>query len=838
MPTTAVPRRRRRPGLRALVWTLAALVLAGIVLRVLADRTVPELDGQLTVAGLHAPVEILFDRWAVPHVYARDAEDAWFVAGFLQARERLWKMELYRRAAAGRLSELFGEATLSADRRLLAIGLRKAAVREWASVSPAVRTALERHAAGVNAVTAGMSRWRRPIEFQVLGIEPELWTPVDSLSIGKLMAWRLAENRHGELVRGMLARRIGAAEAGRLMGGLPAWAPTIIGTGSTPTPSPSSPGAARGAPPRHRGEAETVLASAPALPAGLDWLATGARAGGSNSWVVAGTRTATGRPLLANDPHLGLEMPSIWYEMHLVAAGLDVAGSTIPGAPFVVIGHNQSIAWGLTNTGADVQDFYAEDVDFARKRYMYRGAWQPLSTDRVEISVRGRSEPDVYEIHRTRHGPLVATEADWEEPPVFAAQEGRRWPRPLALRWEALALGESGSAFESINRARSWDEFLGAVRRFGAPSQNFVYADTAGNIGYAVSGALPVRAQGDGSVPVPGWLGAHEWIGQVPSDRLPAVLNPPSGVFVTANAEIDRDWPGVMTRDWAAPYRTMRILERLGARGGLDASAFRAIQADTRSPQAVRILAAVQQAASGPAMKRAEPDGRTAIDRLRLWDGVVDRRPVVSLYEAFLRAVWRRTFADELEAPVFSRFFEYGLDERFVGIESLIDEPSARYWDDIGTVDRRETRDDILVLAAADALGQLRTKFGDEADWSWDRVHAAEFAHTLSAGGRVFGWFFSRGPVPVGGDSYTVNKTAVDRRSPFGVTDVSSYRQIVDVGAWDHTLAVNTTGQSGHPRSPHYFDQNPLWARTEYRSFPFSRAAVDAAKAHRLLLVP
>ena len=553
---------------------------------------------------------------------------------------------------------------------------------------------------------------------------------------------------------------------------------------------------------------------------------------------MGGSRTATGRPLLANDPHLGLEMPSLWYEMHVVAAGLDVAGATIPGGPFVVIGHNQSISWGLTNTGADVQDFYVEDVDFARKRYQFQGQWLPLVIERAEIGVRGRSEPDVYEIYRTRHGPLIATEAEWEEPPVFAAGEGRSYPRPLALRWDSIAQGEGAGAFEAIDRARSWDDFLHAVHRFGAPSQNFVYADTAGNIGYAMSGVLPVRAQGDGSVPVPGWTGASEWIGQVSPDRLPARLNPSSGAFVTANGEIDRSWAGVMTRDWVAPYRAMRIVDRLGTRTGLDAAAFRAIQADTRSAQAVRVVAAIQEAARGSAMKRTDADGRTAIDRLRLWDGVVDGRPVVTLYESFLRALWRRTFADELDAATFQRFFEYGLEERFAGIEAILEDPGSHWWDDIGTLDRRETRDDIVLLAAADALRQLRERFGDESDWAWDRVHAANFAHSLSGGGRLLSWFFSRGPVPVGGDAYTVNKTAVDVRSPWAVTFISSYRQIVDVGAWDLTLAINTTGQSGHVRSPHYFDQNPLWARTEYRSFPYSRAAVDAAKAHRLLLVP
>jgi penicillin amidase len=782
-------------------------------------------------------VEILFDQWAVPHVYARDADDAWFAAGYLHARERLWQMELYRRAAAGRLSELFGERTLPADRRFMALALRRAASREFDSAPPSVRTALERYASGVNTATAAMTRWARPLEFQLLGITPEPWTPVDSLSVGKLMAWRLGENHHGELVRGLLARRIGPGEASRLMGDLPPWAPPILGSGAGQATSTAEAGSPPDRAPAGPIDDRQARTDAP-LPPGLEWLGLTARAGGSDSWVVAGSRTATGRPLLANDPHLGVELPSIWYELHVVAEGLDVAGVTLPGAPFVIIGHNASIAWGLTNTGADVQDFYIEDVDFARKRYQYQGQWHPLTVERAEIAVRGRSDPDVYEIYRTRHGPLVATEAEWEDPPVFTARQGRSYPRPLALRWDAVAQGDGAGAFEALNRARSWDEFLEAVRRHGAPSQNFVYADTAGNIGYAMSGVLPVRAQGDGSVPVPGWDGAHEWIGRITPDRLPARLNPPSGAFITANAEIDRAWPGVMTRDWVAPYRTMRILDRLGSRSGLDSAAFRAIQADTRSAQAVRVVAAIQQAARGPAMKRADADGRTAVDRLRLWDGVVDDRPVVSLYEAFLRAFWRRTFADELDAATFQPFFEYGLDERFAGIEAILDDQGSRWWDDIGTLDRRETRDDVMVLAAADALRQLRERFGDESEWSWERIHSASFAHSLSGGGRVLAWFFSRGPVPVTGDSYTVNKAAVDRRSPWAVTVIAYYRLFVDVGEWDHTLAVNTTGQSGHPRSPHYFDQNALWARTEYRPFPFSRAAVDAAKAHRLLLVP
>jgi penicillin amidase len=832
--------------------TILLGVLAGVAAWRVAVGAVPALDGQLSLQGLRAPVEVIFDAWAVPHVYARDSDDAWLVAGYLQARERLWKMELYRRVAAGRLSELFGERTLPVDRRFIALGLRRAAAAEWAAASPRVKLALERHAQGVNAAVSDMGRWRRPVEFQLLGIHPEPWTPIDSLSIGKLMAWRLAENRHGELVRGALARKFGAAEAGRLMGGMPAWAPSIVDSGELRAPAAAALPLAGGATARlepggwqtpvrqgrHSNAAFRGSTNRGMLPAGLEWLALTSRPGASNSWVVSGARTESGRPMLANDPHLGIEMPSIWYEMHLVAADLDVAGATIPGGPFVIIGHNQRIAWGLTNSGADVQDFYVEDVDWKRRRYRFAGDWLPLTVEPREIAVRGRSAPEVFEVLSTRHGPLVATESDWEEVPLASDLAAPASSRPLALRWTSMASGEGAGAFEAINRAGTWQEFLAAVRRFGAPSQNFVFADTAGNIGYAMSGLLPQRTRGDGAQPVPGWTGEYEWSGAVDPQSLPARLNPPAGQFVTANAEIDRGWSGTMTRDWTAPFRTSRLVALLGTRTGLDRAAFAAMHADVQSPSADLLVGALEQASRSPAMRVAEPEARTAVDRLRLWDRTVDGRPVVTLYQAFVRALWRRTFADEMDARLFQQFLEYGLSEYYAGIFAILEDPTSRWWDDIATLDRRETRDDIVILAAADAMLSLRAKFGDEENWNWDRVHAAEFAHPLSGGGRLLAWFLSRGPVPVIGDSWTVSKHTINRRRPYGVEDVPSYRQILVVGDWDRSLVVNTTGQSGHPSSPHYFDQNPLWRKGEYRSFPFTRVAVDKSKVSRLLLVP
>lgn len=795
-------------------------------------RGVPVFEGERRLAGLQAPVEILVDGHGVPHIYARDPEDAWMAVGYLHASERLWQMELYRRATGGRLAEILGPEALRVDRRLVGLGLRRAAAQEWQTATPLVRSALERYSSGVNAAVARMGRYGRPPEFIALGVEPEPWTPADSLSVARLMAWRLAENRWGELVRGRLTAAIGAAEANRLMGGLPSSAPAILDAAGAP--GPPAPAPAPAADPAPTGP--LAWTRPPALPPGLEWLAVGTRAGGSNSWVVAPGRSATGRPLLANDPHLAVELPSIWYEVHMVAAGLDVAGVTLPSSPFVIIGHNQRIAWGLTNTGADVQDFYVEDVDMTRRRYLYRGEWLPLEVRSVELGVRGQARPVAHEIFSTRHGPLLFTEHDLETPPDLAAMTGRVSPRPMALRWDIS--GETAGAFEAINRARDWPEFLAGVRRFATPSQNFVYADVRGHIGYAMSGRLPERRGGDGGTPARGWTGEQDWVGVVPPERLPAVLDPPSGVIVTANAEIDRRWPGTMTRDWTAPFRAMRIVERLEGQPRLDVEAMTAIQLDVRSRAVDPVLAAVEAASKSPAFARAEPDARVGVDRLRLWDRQVDGRPVVTLYQEFVRALWRRTFADELGEDVFTALFEYGASERHVGLYAILDDPSSRWWNDIVTIDRRESRDDIVLLAAADAVIALRNRFGVEANWAWDRLHAVHFRHALGAGGFLLDWFFSRRPVPQPGDSFTVRKASVNDRQPFGAIDIASYRQVFDVGNWDQSLVVNTTGQSGHPMSAHYFDQNALWSAGRYRTTPFSRAAVERARASRLLLTP
>ena len=788
--------------------------------------SLPTMDGQVALPGLRAPVEVLIDAHGVPSVYARDSDDAWFAAGVLHARDRRWQMELYRRVTIGRLSEILGDTTIPLDQRFLTLGLRDAATAEWERAAPPVRLALERYAAGVNAASAGLIGRKRPVEFQILGIMPPAWEPIDSLAVGRLLTWRLAENHQAELVRAALTKKFGEETARFLTGRYPRGSPAVV-----PVPHflPAT---------GMIGDRPTGEKRVPAVPAGLEWLAAGARRGNSNNWVLAGGKTRSGRPILANDPHLPIEFPSVWYEMHLVAAGLDVIGVTIPGVPFVVLGHNARIAWGMTATGADVQDLVSERVDVGRKRSMYRGGWVPIEIVTADIPVRGRTGAFPFEVWKTRNGPIFSdVDPDWDAPPSWLSPDGRPTDERQAysLQWDAS--GDLATAFESINRASDWTSFSNAIGAFAAPSMNIVYADIDGNVGYAMSGKLPVRSSGDGTLPGDG-NSAPAWIGSIEPSALPRVFNPPSGLIYSANNEIDRGFSGLITRDWTAGFRASRLRDQLSKAEAVDLDAMAALQNDKRSAAADLVLAGLDAAIKTGRSRTGEASSADLLDQLAQWDRVVDARPVVSLYQAFEDAVWRRTFFDEMDEPLFSRFYEWAGAEKPAGLFAVIDDRQSRWFDDITTVEKRETRDDIFLLAIRDANEKLQAEWGGESQRGWDRVHAARFSHPLGGIAFPFRWFFDRGPVPVEGDGTTVMRISWNRMTPFTAWEHPSWRQIFDVGQWDDARVTLPAGQSGHPMSPFYFDQNDTWRRGQYRTQPFSRSAVQAASRHRLLLVP
>jgi penicillin amidase len=787
--------------------------------------SLPILDGQITFTGLRAPVEILIDDHGVPAVYANDESDAWFASGVLHARDRRWQMELYRRVTMGRLSEALGDTAIPFDQRFLTLGLRDAAKAEWERASPQVKTALERYSEGVNAATATMVGKMRPIEFQLLGITPADWEPIDSLAVGRLLTWRLAENHQAELVRSALTDKFGEASARFLTGVYPSSAPTIFQTSTTTAPVA-------------RNEGGSSTARPWVIPAGLEWLSSNARRGNSNNWVLAGGRTKGGRPILANDPHLQIEFPSVWYEMHLVAAGLDVVGVTIPGVPFIALGHNARIAWGMTATGADVQDLAVERVDIGKKRSMYRGEWVPIEITKADIPVRGRSVPLPFEVWKTRNGPIYAADdLDWEAPPSWLSPDDRpdEERKAFSIRWDLS--GDLATAFEAINRASDWTSFTDAAAFFFVPSMNIVYADVDGNIGYAMSGKLPVRAAGDGTMPVDG-NSPPAWTGSIEPGALPRMFNPPSGLIYSANNEIDRSFSGLITRDWIAGFRASRLRDELTKAQGVDLDAMAALQNDKHSAAADMVLAGVADAIKTARSRDGEAASASLLEQLSKWDRVVNSRPVVSLYEAFEDALWRRTFVDEMEDVLFLKFYEWAGAERPAGLYSIINDRNSQWWDDITTVEKKESRDDIFILAIRDADEKLAGDYGGDSKRGWDRVHGARFSHPLGSIAFPFRWFLSRGPIPVEGDGTTVMRVSWNRLTPFAAWEHPSWRQLFDVGEWDESRVAMPAGQSGNPMSPFYFDQNETWRTGQYRKQPFSRDAVVAASKHRLLLNP
>jgi len=570
-------------------------------------RSFPTVRGTLRVNGLKADVRVYRDSWGIPYIYAKNNHDLFFAQGYVHAQDRLWQMDFHRRIGQGRLSEIFGKSTIKTDRFLRTIGLARAAQADQQVLDADTLAVLKAYADGVNAFIS-THQGSLPLEFTILGYKPEPWKPVDTLVWGKVMAWDLGGNWDSELLRARLVQKIGQNSLDVLYPGYPQAGPFIV--------PPEARNYAFLGQPRLDSVAQ-ALSVAQRIPFGAN------NGLGSNNWVIDGSKSATGKPMLANDPHLGIQMPSIWYEMGLHGGDYDVVGATFPGAPGVVIGHNAQISWGVTNLGPDVQDIYLEKVNPDNpNQYKVAGQWQDMNVFQEEIKVKGQKKPEQVTVRITRHGPLLNE-----------VVEGLS--EPAALQWTAIR--QPGEVFRSvllIDGAHDWKSFQNAVQYWDAPAQNFVYADVDGHIGYQASGRIPVRAKGQGILPVPGWTGEYEWTGYIPFDKLPSVLDPPTHFIATANNKVVPDsYPYFLGYDWSAPFRAMRITAQLGAKEKLSADDFRNIQADTTSLPAKKIV---------PLILQLTPDGQLqerAMAELKKWDfrQEVDR-PGGAIFQVFY---WR-----------------------------------------------------------------------------------------------------------------------------------------------------------------------------------------------------
>jgi penicillin amidase len=824
-------RRRLLTGFGILI---VLVVLAGASAYFYLRGSLPQLEGTVSVSGISGPIEIIRDRDAVTHVFAPTRLDTFFGLGYAHAQDRLWQMEFQRRVGHGRLSEIFGTATLATDRFLRTLGTGRAARSAWDALPAQTRTDVNTYVAGVNAFISTHHGRELPLEFTVLRFEPEPWSGPDVLAWVKMMAWDLSKNYSLELLRHDLVQKVGADRTADLLPPYPAGGLTILAARDMPwMKSPARSLQSRvwspQADPLHHPLSSSWLeafASTP-LPGTGDAL-------GSNNWVVDGTMTASGKPLLANDPHLGAQIPSLWYLAHLSAGDFDVIGATLPGAPAIAIGRNQSIAWGETNVMGDVQDLFRERLDPTGTRAEFRGAQEPLQIVRETIVVKGAA-PVALEVRISRHGPLISDAINANN--AASTRVPRPAPlEPLAFRWTALDREDTTiQAFLGLNQARNWAEFTQALKDFVVPAQNFVYADIDGHIGYYAPGRFPVRASGNGATPGEGWTGAADWSGWVPFEELPHAFDPPEHFIASANEKlVPPDYPHALDGEWTEPYRAQRIVDLLTGRTGLSSGDFAAIQSDTLSLHAQALLPVV--------LGRVHPaDARDqqAVTLLRQWNG--DERgdsAAAAIFQAWYFELVPAVVLDKLGPQLTAGYQELDRASYVSRFVARTFATSDNPWCDNERTPARESCDDRALAALHAGLDRVSSRLGsDMTRWRWEEIHTAVFAHGTLDTVPVLGRLLRR-TAPHGGDWSTINVGPVFAPRPFEQHSLPGYRQIVDLSPANDSRFLEAVGQSGHVLSPHYDDGLRDWSEGRYRKMRTGRAEIEQGAIGHLRLVP
>ncbi|CAN5667370.1 penicillin acylase family protein [soil metagenome] len=785
--------------------TLVVLLVVGAAGTVWYLRSAePSYDRDQTLAGLDAPVELWRDSLGVPHLWAQSERDLLRAIGYVHASDRLWQMELFRRVADGRLAEVLGENMLETDRFLRTLGMGRVAAETERLLDPESRELIQAYADGVNAWLAEQ-RGALPPEFVALRIRPERWQLRHTLAIGTIMAWDLADWQIG-LDAQRAVDRVGPELAEELHPPYPEWGTTILGEDARWSGGTVAPASSGSRPRAERSEGRFPL---PRLSEATVRMLEGisiARA--SNSWVIGGERTRSGRPILANDMHLALRAPSLWYLAALHGGRFQVTGMMIPGTPVVVAGHSDRVAWGFTNVMLDDVDFFIEQVDPADStRYQTPDGWRHFEVRPETIQVRGR-DPVVHLVRSTRNGPVIS---DVEE---------RGGDRVLAMRWAAHEPSTRFRALLGMNRARSAAEFDQALLHFDSPHQNVVFADVEGAFGYRMVGRVPVRHSGDGLLPVPGWTDEHAWERYLDPDEMPHVLNPSEDFIVTANNRLIGDrYPFHLSRNWAEPFRAMRIREMIEGGSGFTGVEVAAQQADVRDAFAVRYLPLAIQAADAAGES-------AAAGALRGWNA--EAHPdshAAALFYSWYEALRRRVGEDEYRGG--RMYFPRDALNRIL-------ETGASAWVNDVRTSEVETLDELSAAAMQEAVRTVGRR-------SWGELHETRINHALGSSGALDRALnVNIGPLSRGGSTYTVDVAGYGgTRPPFVNTHGASQRHVVDMGDRDGVGGfIIPTGQSGIPFSRHYRDQTPLWQEGRLWLIPLDRARAEPRIVHRMVLRP
>ncbi len=753
-----------------------------------ARSVLAQTSGSIKLKGLQQPVKVLRDEWGVAHIYAETQDDLFFAQGFVAAQDRLWQMDLWRRQGEGKLAEILGPGAVERDRFARLVRYRGDLKAEYESYAPDAKPIIESFVRGVNAQIE-LSKDRLPIEFQIAGAKPERWTP--EVCLTRMAGYVMTRNAASEVLRARLAREFGKEFVDE-------WIETD---------------------PKRKIE----------IPDGLDLagidnkiLAAASAAGspvtfnpsdGSNNWVIDGTMSATGKPILANDPHRTIALPSLRYLVHLVGPGWNVIGAGEPALPGVAAGHNERVGFGFTIVGIDQQDLYVEEVNPANpNEYRWKGRWEKMRVEREQIKVKGEARPREVELKFTVHGPVIYEDKDRL--------------RAYALRWVGSEPGTAGYlASLTLNRVQNWKEFLKAMERWKVPSENLIYADVDGNIGWVAAGMTPIRKGWSGLLPVPGAEGKYEWQGFLPVSALPQSFNPAKRFITTANHNIlPPGYSRELGYEWASPIRFRRIAEVLSSAEGKFAVAdFERLQHDEVSLPA-RELTAMWREAQG-----VKPELRPFVEMLTSWDGRLDKdSAAAALFEIWLTKLTPAVFRPHVPAKAWPMVA--GRISLLKTIEAL-KSPSSRWFGS----DARAGRDAALLKSLEEAVGEAKRLLGeDSSKWRWGILHIAPFTHALSTNAERRA-LFNLPSVERGGDSNTVNNTS---GSGFRQNHGASFREILDVSDWDRSVATSVPGQSGQPGSKHYGDLLPLWAEGKYFPLLYSKQKVEAMAKEQLTLEP
>jgi penicillin amidase len=799
--------KRFLPLLLALYFPGTALLAPGAEtpesLQKKASAVLAQLEGEIKVPGLKAPVEVLRDRWGIAHIYAENADDLFFAQGFVAAQDRLFQIDLWRRVGVGETAAVVGKQGLEADRFARLLKYRGDPASEWASYSPDARQIATAFTRGINACIDQFGD-RLPVEFQLLNTRPAKWQPEDCL--GRMSGIIMTRNFQNEVARAELAAAVGVEKARRI----------------APTDPPRACAAAPGL--DLAGIDRSVLAGynaatrSPFLPPSSprQGRGPGGEGGddGSNNWAVDGTLSASGKPLLASDPHRTIALPSLRYLVHLNAPGWNVIGSGEPGLPGVAIGHNERVAWGFTIVGTDQADLFVEETNPAdATEYRVGDRWEKMKIVREKVTVRGEAQPVEVELRFTSHGPVV--------------HEDAKRHCAYALKWAGSEPG--GAAYLgslALDRAKNGREFVAALKAWKVPSENMVYADVDGNIGWVAAALTPVRKGWDGLLPVPGAKGANEWQGFLPVEELPQSHNPAAHYVATANHNIlPAGYQHEIAYEWAPGYRFARIKQRLEGKKRFRLEDFQSIQHDNMTLPGLALARLVKGVDMG------DPALKPYVELLAAWDGDLSSGSRAGA----LYGVWLRELLDGFYRPhVPAGLLEFAGSRGGVPVMlAALEKPDNAWFGDRP----EEGRDRLLRTTFRTAVGKLKELLpGDDKEWAWGRLHTTTFRHPLAPLGPEYAKAFDLGPVARPGDAHTPNAGTHNPR--FEHTSGATYRHVLDLADWDKGLATSAPGQSGQPGSPHYGDLLPLWQKGEYFPLAFSRARVEQVTRHRLSLRP